>query len=98
MSLLFKYRRVPILRPAVALGGVLYRPRPIVRVTLINASATAITDGLLDTGADDTVFPESTALHLGIDLTGAPTGEVRRCRRALTRALCAGHPASDRRC
>jgi hypothetical protein len=76
MSLLFKYKRVPILRPAIALGGVMFRPRPIVLVTLLAPSMTAPLNGLLDSAADDTVFPDSMAVRLGLDLTNAPTGEV----------------------
>ncbi len=76
MSLLFRYRRVPILQPAIALGVVQYRPRPIVLVTLLSGSNTAIANGLLDSGADDTVFPDSVALRLGLDLHSAPLGEV----------------------
>jgi hypothetical protein len=76
MSLLFKYKRVPLLRPAIALGGVLYRCRPIVFVSLIAPGVTAPANGLLDTGADDTVFPDSLAVRLGLDLANAPVGEV----------------------
>jgi hypothetical protein len=76
MSLLFRYRRVPILHPAVALGGGLYRPRPLVLVTLLSGSNTAIANGLLDSGADDTVFPGSVALRLGLDLSNALLGEA----------------------
>ena len=76
MSLLFRYRRVPIPHPAVGLSGVLYRPRPLVFVTLISGANTAIANGLLDTGADDTVFPDSVAARLGLDLGNAPLGEA----------------------
>jgi hypothetical protein len=76
MSLLFRYRRVPILQPAVALGGTMYRPRPLVLVTLLSGPNTAIDNGLLDTGADDTVFPDSVAVRLGLDLRNAPLGEA----------------------
>ena len=76
MSLLIRYRRILLSHPAVALGGVLYRPRPLVRVTLINGSTTVLGDGLLDTAADDTVFPDSTAARLGIALSNAPTGSA----------------------
>jgi hypothetical protein len=33
-------------------------------------------DGLLDTGSDDTVFHESVAVHIGVDLSGAPRGRA----------------------
>src|SRR5262249_51196951 len=76
MSMLFAYRRVPLTRPAVALGGVRYRPRPIVFVTLMTPSVVAGADALLDTGADDTVFPDFLAARLGLDLSNAPTGDA----------------------
>jgi hypothetical protein len=55
---------------------VLYRPRPLVHVTLLSGSNTAFANGLLDSGADDTVFPDSVALRLGLDLSNAPLGEA----------------------
>jgi hypothetical protein len=75
MTLIFPYVRVPIRRPAVALGGLTYRPRPLIPVSLVGPTNTRLVYGLVDSGADDTVFPESLANQIGLDLTGAPEGE-----------------------
>jgi hypothetical protein len=72
MSLRFKYRHLVTPQPIPSLGGLLARPRPIVTVTLIGPSNSAVERALLDTGADDTVFPERVAGLLGVDLTNAP--------------------------
>jgi predicted aspartyl protease len=72
----FKYRRIRIRRPAPALGGSLFRPRPLVTVTLLSTGGFDVQDALLDTGADDTVFPEKVANNLGLDLSNAPFGEA----------------------
>src|SRR5208337_2260686 len=56
------------------LGGRWVRPRPVITVTAIGPTGTAVHDGILDPAADDTVFPETTAAVLGIDLTNAPMG------------------------
>jgi predicted aspartyl protease len=76
MTMRFLYHRFKMRRPMVSLGGLLYRSRPIVRVTVVGPKGTAVEDGLLDTGADDTVFSDSMAVKLGIDLCAAPTGEA----------------------
>jgi hypothetical protein len=75
MSLRFPYARVPVATPVFPLGGRRERPRPIVLVSLVGPSDTVLKEALLDTGADDTVFPEQIASQVGVDLTGAPTGQ-----------------------
>jgi hypothetical protein len=74
MSLLFPYVRVSINRPAILLGGQMYRSRPLVRVTLVGTSGTYVEYCLLDTGADDAVFPDVAAIQAGINLANAPAG------------------------
>jgi hypothetical protein len=76
MSLLFAYKQVKILRPAVSLGGRLTRPRPLRLVTLIGPGGGRVQEALLDSGADETVFHDSVAAVLGLDLSGAPTGSA----------------------
>ena len=70
----FLWKTIP--RPAISLQGRLFRPRPLIPVTIINAQSglSRTYHGLLDTGADDTVFHTDDADLLGIDLTHAPTG------------------------
>ena len=76
MEFQFPFLLQAIPRPAISLQGRLFRPRPLIPVTVINAQSglSRTYHGLLDTGADDTVFQNETALGLGIDLTNAPTG------------------------
>jgi hypothetical protein len=74
MSLRFPYVALGTGAPVWALDGRSARPRPLVSVSLVGPSGTAVKEGLLDTGADDTVFPEQAASAAGIDLTGAPAG------------------------
>jgi hypothetical protein len=76
MTMRFYYRRYATKRPIISLGGRLFRPRPIIRVTLFIDSGVYVDDCLLDSGADDTVFPDRAANRLGIDLTTAPAGEA----------------------
>ena len=76
MSLLFPYKQVRIRRPAIALGGRMTRPRPLVQVTLMAPGSVYLAEALLDPGADDTVFPNDAAVQLGIDLSNAPLGEA----------------------
>jgi hypothetical protein len=76
MSLLFKYIPLRMRSPAIALGGRLTRPKPLVPITVMGPTNTRVIQGLLDTAADDTVFPESLATLLGIDLTNAPEAEA----------------------
>lgn len=78
MSLSFAYTRQRVTTPAIALGGAMARPRPLVDVTLIGpGNTTAFAQGVLDTGADDTVLHEVTASTLGIDLSACPSSLVR---------------------
>src|SRR5947209_170789 len=58
------------------LAGRHRRPRPIVLVSLLGPVNAVSQRATLDTAADDTVFPESVASAIGIELTGAPTGEA----------------------
>ncbi|HWG45202.1 MAG TPA: hypothetical protein VN688_20730 [Gemmataceae bacterium] len=74
MSLRFPYLRVAKGQPIVTLSGRLYRPRPIIGVTIVGPAGALAQDGLLDTGADDTLFPEHVAALVGIDLANAPQG------------------------
>jgi hypothetical protein len=74
MPLIWAYHRFRTTTPPAVLGGRTYRPQPVIHVTLIGPSGTAIDRGLLDPGADDTVFTESVAATIGLDLTGAPQG------------------------
>ena len=76
MEFRFPFLLKAIPRPAISLPGRLFRPRPLIPVTVINAQSglSRTYHGLLDTGADDTVFEDETARALGIDLTNAPTG------------------------
>jgi hypothetical protein len=74
MTMLFRYRLLPVSRPPVALGGRWVRPKPLITTSLIGPTNTWISDGLLDTGADDTVFSEDAADVLGLDLTNARRG------------------------
>ncbi len=76
MSLHYTY---PFYTPAVpvpvwSLGGRFGRPRPVIPVTVIGPTGTAVRDALLDTGADDSVFPEDVAAVIGLDLTKAVAG------------------------
>jgi hypothetical protein len=77
MSLLYRYHLLQANQPVVSLGGRWVRPCPIIPVSVIGPANTRALNALLDTGADDTVFTESLAVSLGVDLTGAPTGQAR---------------------
>jgi hypothetical protein len=43
-------------------------------VTIFGPISSRARDAILDTGADDTIFPETLAIHIGLDLSNAPTG------------------------
>ena len=60
------------------MGGARSRHYPLVPVFLSGPNAGWTRDCLLDSGADDSLFPETAALALGIDLTGAPTASARQ--------------------
>ncbi len=76
MSLRFPYLQVAKDQPIVSLSGRIYRPRPIIGVTIVGPSDALALDGLLDIGGDDTLFSEHVAALLGIDLTNAPQGMI----------------------
>ena len=76
MPMHFPYVRLATSRPALTLGGVRFRPQPVIDVSVIGPKDTRVVNGLLDTGADDTVFSESWAAQIGLDLTNAPTGTL----------------------
>jgi hypothetical protein len=76
MSLRFPYKLLRAKRPIVSLDGRLFRPRPLVVITLIGPSATTIQTAHVDPGSDDCVFPAHLAAKIGIDLSGAPEGEA----------------------
>ena len=73
----FAYRLTQLQKPAVAIGGRWVRPHAMVDVSITGPSNTRTIEGKLDTAADDTVFPEWMAARIGVDLTNAPTGELR---------------------
>jgi hypothetical protein len=77
MSLTYPYKLFPTNQPVVSLGGRWVRPCPIIPVSVVGPANTRALDALLDSGANDTVFPESLAVYLGVDLTGAPAGQAR---------------------
>lgn len=76
MAMLFPYKLFTTKTPVVSLNGRLARPKPLVLITLIGPTGTAVRRGLLDTAADDTVFSEDVAQKVGLDLTQAPEGEA----------------------
>jgi hypothetical protein len=63
-------------QPQLALGGSLWRPRPIIAARVYGPGGDRLVDGHLDTGADDTVFSDQVAALLGVDLTQAPEQEI----------------------
>jgi hypothetical protein len=77
MTMTFRYYQDKIIQPAVALGGSIIRPRPVIAVTLLGPTNARLLEAHLDTGSDDTVFPERIAQQLGIDLTHAQQGQAR---------------------
>lgn len=77
MTMRFPYRLTQLQQPALAIGGRWVRPHPLIDVSLTGPSNTRMAVGKLDTGADDTVFPGWMAARIGVDLTNAPTGELR---------------------
>jgi hypothetical protein len=74
MSLLFRYKLIPVGHAVLPLGGRWVRPRPLVAVTVLGPAHSRAKDALLDSAADDTVFSKALAAHLGLDLTNAPRG------------------------
>jgi hypothetical protein len=76
MSLHFPYVRFPLGYPIWPLGGLMYRPQPVVHVTLIGPQGVRVRRAVLDTASDDTVFDVSDAAAVGIDLANAPVGQA----------------------
>ena len=50
MSLLFRYKVVPVPHAVVALGGRWSRPRPLLPIAVIRPTNTSAVDGYFDTG------------------------------------------------
>lgn len=73
MSLRFPYLRLRAKNAVATLGGALYRPRPIIPVTIIGPATSHVLPSLIDPGSDDVAFPEQLAISLGIDLGRCPT-------------------------
>jgi hypothetical protein len=76
MSLLFRYKVVPVPHAVVSLGRRWSRPRPILPIAVVGPTNTSAVDGYLDTGSDDTVFSERLAARIGLDLTNAPVSRL----------------------
>src|SRR5262245_8395694 len=78
VSMTFPYRRYLFGQPQFSLDGLLYRPRPVIPITLVGPTNTICRDALINGGADDTLFPVDDALDMGLDLRqlrrGATTG------------------------
>jgi hypothetical protein len=72
----FPYIAFATRRPVYPLGGTRVRHRPIVPIEVGGPTGVRLLSASLDSGSDDTVFPASLAPRLGIDLTGAPSGEA----------------------
>jgi hypothetical protein len=73
---IFPYLALPTKGPVPSLAGAMVRYRPIIPVRLVGPLGTRLFDGCLDCASDDTIFPLSLARKVGIDLTGAPSGEA----------------------
>ncbi len=74
MSMRFTYQLRRSRQPAIALGGRLFRPRPLVMTSITGPKDTFADLALLDTGSDDSVFHDRVARRIGLDLSNAPTG------------------------
>jgi hypothetical protein len=72
----FPYRARHMRQAVFPLGGSRTRHYPLMPVFLSGPNGGWTRDCLLDSGADDTLFPETAAVALGIDLTGAPTANA----------------------
>jgi hypothetical protein len=77
MTMVFPYALEAVPQAVPTLGGRWVRPRPLLPVGLTGPTGTVARDGLLDCGSDDTVFPAWLAAQIGLDLSGAPMGEMR---------------------
>jgi hypothetical protein len=72
----FQFRMIPVGRPAVTLGGLTYRPRPLLSVGITapgRGGPREFEPLLVDTGADDVIFSASVAARVGIDLRRVPS-------------------------
>jgi hypothetical protein len=76
MSLVFRYRRFHFGQSQFTLDGLLYRPKPVLAVSLVGPTATVCVDALVDGGSDDTLFPIAVAQNAGIDLRQARQGTL----------------------
>lgn len=74
MALRFSYRQLPISNPAFTLGEAMFRPRPVVSLSVTASGGTIVEQMLVDSGADEIVLPDRDAMRIGIDLTNAPQG------------------------
>jgi Aspartyl protease len=77
MVLTFRYPRYRSPNPVVPLGGVQFRPQPVILIGVTGPLGTLPYEALIDTGADDTIFPLAMAASIGLDLSTAPTGTAR---------------------
>jgi hypothetical protein len=76
MSLLFPYQRFAVSQPQLTLGGLPYRAKPVIPVSLVGPTGTICREALLDTGADDCLFPATYAPAIGLDLGQAAQGST----------------------
>lgn len=83
MSLEFQYHLASQSHPVLTLGGRWVRPKPLIEIQVSGPAANVAEFAILDTGSDETVFPESVAMKIGIDLSGAPIGTHRGFDRAI---------------
>jgi hypothetical protein len=77
MVLRFRYPRYRSPIPVVSLGGVSFRPQPVIPIGVSGPFGTFPYEALIDTGADDTIFPQMIAAAIGLDLSAAPSGSAR---------------------
>jgi hypothetical protein len=62
--------------PVLTRRGSFFHDRSVIAVHLTGPHRDRAYEGMLDTGSDETIFKETVAVHLGIDLTGAPEREI----------------------
>lgn len=74
----FPYQPRPTRQAVYPLAGSHTRYYPLVPVFLSGPNGGWTRDCLLDSGSDDTIFPETAAVALGIDLSGAPATSARQ--------------------
>lgn len=74
----FPYTLLKTKRPVYPLGGIFFRPRPVVPIVVSGPLGFRSYDACLDIGTDDTLFPKALATLLGIPLTQPPNhGEAK---------------------